>query len=147
MAFLSFTRLRLRAWYYVPAFVVQTGRSTRQARRANGFITGALSADIPHLTFWTVTVWKNEAAMRAFRIGDPHKTIMRDIRWCDEAAVAHREQTTEGLPTGADALDYMRQHGRVVKVEHPSLEHVARLTVPDGRAPNFRRPLRPLGLA
>jgi hypothetical protein len=144
MAFASFTRLRVRAWYYLPAFLVHAERSGRQAQRANDYRGGALSADFARLTFWTLTLWSNEAAMRAYRIAEPHKSVMRRIRWCDEAAVAHREQPTEQLPGDDDVLQFMREHGRVVKVPYPSSEHAAGLTVPDGRPPRFARPLRPV---
>ena len=36
MPFVSITRLRVRSWSYVPAFVVQTLRIARQAARADG---------------------------------------------------------------------------------------------------------------
>ena len=144
MVFASFTRLRVRAWYYLPAFLVHADRSGRQAQRASGYLTGALSADFARRTFWTVTLWSNEAAMRAYRIADPHKSVMRRIKWCDEAAVAHTEQATEQLPGGDDVLQFMREQERAVNVPYPSPEHASGLTVPDGRPPRFARPLPPI---
>jgi quinol monooxygenase YgiN len=138
VAFISYTRLRLRRWYYVPAFLVQAGRSMRQARRAPGYITGALSADLRRTTFWTVTVWSDEAAMRAYRSSGAHRTVMpRLAQWCDEAAVANHAAADETLPTGEAALKHMQQHGRVSRVRYPTPTHAAGETVPDGRPPRF----------
>jgi hypothetical protein len=143
MVFVSFTRLHLRAWYYAPAFVLHAARSSRQAQASKGYLGGALSADPRHLTSWTVTFWRDEAAMRAYRIAEPHKTAMAKLpKWCDEASVAHRQQLTDDVPTAAEALEFMQQHGRVSKVRYPSVGHAAGLTVPDGRPPRFATPLR-----
>jgi len=85
MALASFTRLRVRAWYYLPAFLVHADRSGRQAQRANGFMAGALSADRRHLTFWTLTLWTDEAAMRAYLFAGDHSRAMRKLgQWIDE---------------------------------------------------------------
>jgi heme-degrading monooxygenase HmoA len=143
---LSFTRLHLRAWYHLPAFLLHAMKSSNQAQRSNGFIAGGLSADLPHLTFWTVTLWRDEAAMRAFMLSDPHKTSMPRLgNWCDEAAVAHVEREGTELPTPEESLDFMRTRGRISRLPHPSARHAAGNTVPDGRPPLSRlRPLRPI---
>ena len=113
-------------------------RSSRQAQSARGFITGALSGDLRYLTFWTVTVWESEAAMQAYRAAEPHKTAMRKIGvLCDEAAVAHLHDASEQLPSGEEAVQLMRQHGRVSRLLHPSRAHAAGETVPGGRPPRF----------
>src|SRR5215210_3219215 len=111
MAFVSFTRLHLRAWYYLPAFLLHAARSSSQAQRSAGFLRGALSADLRHLTSWTVTVWADGEAMRAYRSAEPHRTAMAKLpKWCDEGSVAHRDQPTDEVPTAADALRFMQQH-------------------------------------
>jgi hypothetical protein len=142
VAFVSFTRLHLRSWRYLPSFVLYAHRSSRQAQRSSGYVIGALSADPVHLTFWTATLWGHEAAMRAYQFASPHKEVMLKIgTWCDEAAVAHRTQLSQALPGSAEALEFMQQHGRVTRLPAPSSGHTAGLTVPDGRPPRFA-PLR-----
>jgi hypothetical protein len=143
MPFVSLTRLHVRAWYYVPAFLIHAARSSRQAQESAGYLRGALSADPAHLTSWTVTFWTDEAAMRAYRTAEPHRSAMTRLpKWCDEASVAHREQVTDEIPTAAEALQFMQQHGRASKVRYPSAGHAAGLTVPDARPPRFATPLR-----
>ena len=143
MAFVSLTRLHVRAWYYLPAFFLHATRSSRQAQRAPGFIMGALSADVPRRTFWTVTVWTDQSAMRAYQFSGAHRIVMSKIgAWCDEAAVARMENAAEALPAGAVALERMREHGRITRLPNPSPAHAAGATVPDGRAPRFAGKLK-----
>lgn len=145
MPFVSFTRLHFRAWHHLPAFLLHATRSTRQAQRSDGFVTGALSADFRHLTFWTATVWRDEAAMRAYLVSGDHRKAMPKLGgWCDEAAVAHREQPTSALPGADEALEIMLRQGRVSRLVHPSPGHAAGQTVPDGRPPRFARRLPPI---
>ena len=145
MAFLSLTRLHVRSWYYLPAFLLHASRSSRQAQRAPGFIMGALSADLPRRTFWTVTVWTDQAAMRAYQFSSAHKIVMSKIgAWCDEGSVARMENAAEALPAGDAALEHMRQDGRITRLPDPSPAHATGATVPDGRAPHFAAKLKPL---
>ena len=139
MAFVSITRLHLRAWRVLPGFLVQTFRAAGQARRSGGYVAGALSADMRRLTFWTLTLWKDQAAMRGYQHSGAHKAVMPRIGdWCDEAAVAHWEQDGGRIPGGDEALERMQRQGRVVKLPQPSQGHAAGETVPDGRPPRFK---------
>jgi hypothetical protein len=54
MPFVSITRLRVRSWSYVPAFVVQTLRIARQAARADGNLAVKLLRD-RYLGWRTIT--------------------------------------------------------------------------------------------
>jgi heme-degrading monooxygenase HmoA len=73
----------------MPAFLWNTFLSQRQAVRAPGFVGGRLLVNA-HRTFWTLTVWESEKAMKAFRGSGAHSQVMpRLAQWCDEAAYAH----------------------------------------------------------
>lgn len=134
MVLVSVTRLRLRSLRFLPAFAWHTWASSRQARRAPGFVGGYL-ADQGVGTFWTVTAWEEEAAMRRYRSNAAHGRVMpRLMRWCDEAAVVHWRQDSPELPDLATARARMAAEGRLSKVRHPSPAHDARRPEPSGKA-------------
>jgi hypothetical protein len=100
-------------------------QSQRQARRAPGFRSGGLLPD-RHWTFWTMTAWDSEEAMRRFMLSGPHKAAMPHLlHWCDEASVAHWTQPEDALPSWEEADRRMRETGRPSKVNHPSPRHAA----------------------
>jgi len=120
MPLVSVTRLRVRFWGYLPQFVWQSLKSARQAERSAGFLGGRLLRN-PRNSFWTMTAWKDEAAMNAFRSAGAHGGVMRKLLdWCDEAAVVHWDQETSELASWQDAHRRMVNEGRRSKVNHPS---------------------------
>jgi hypothetical protein len=134
--FASVTRLRVRSVTYLPLFVWKTFLSQRQAVRAPGFLGGGLLLDA-HRTFWTLTAWESERAMRTFRGTAPHARVMpRLVGWCDEAAYAHWIPTGAAVPSWLEAYEHLVAEGRLSRVAHPSPAHDAR---------QFAKPrLRPL---
>ena len=125
MPFVSITRLRVRSWSYVPAFVVQTLRSARQAARADGNVAVKLLRDRRN-TFWTGTTWSSEDSVRAFMRAKPHGPTMRSLlQWCDEAALVHWAQAGAERPSWEEAHRRIQQEGRPSKVNHPSAAHTA----------------------
>jgi len=120
MPFVSITRLRVRAWRYLPAFLVGSCRSARAAKRASGNLAVSLLSDAD-FAFWTRTLWSDEAAMRAFMVCDAHRRVMpRLLEWCDEAAVADWTQDAREPPAWPEVHRRMRKEGRRSKVNHPS---------------------------
>jgi hypothetical protein len=143
MPVLSITRLRLRSWRFLPSFILYSIRSARQAERTPGFIGGWLGGGGAN-AYWTVTLWRDDAAMRVFRDFDMHKAVMpRLLNWCDEAAVVRLEQVGSELPEGTRAFELLSRQGRTSKVRHPTADHSAGRTVADGRAPRPGRRLTP----
>ena len=121
--FVSLTRLRVRSLRFLPLFGLHTLRSLRQVERAAGFRDGALLAD-RKWTFWTLTVWDDQADMRAFMTSGDHRAAMpRLLDWCDEASVAHWEQADASLLPWPEADRRMRGEGRPSKLRHPSADH------------------------
>ena len=127
MAFISVTRLRIRAWRFLPGFALLTLRTRRQVQEARGFRGGALLPD-RRRAFWTLTAWDSEADMRAYMTAGDHRRAMpKLLDWCDEASVVHWMQADPGLPSWETADARMRREGRPSKVRHPGPNH-ARLT-------------------
>jgi heme-degrading monooxygenase HmoA len=120
---ISVTRLRIRSLRYLPEFFFYTFRSVRQVKRAPGNLGLRLLRDADR-TFWTLTAWQDEAAMRAFMFASPHREAMPKLaNWCDEAAVAHWTQDTAQMPSWEEAHMRMQQQGRPSKVNHPTRAH------------------------
>ena len=123
MVWVSLTRLRVRSVRFLAGFGWYAWRSTQQAKRSAGFLAGALLPD-REWTFWTMTVWGSQGAMRAFMTSGAHKRAMvKLLDWCDEASVTHWEQEDAGLVSWEEADRRMRGTGRPSKVRHPSAAH------------------------
>jgi hypothetical protein len=139
--FISITRLRVRHWWYLPEFLWRSRQSTAQAAKADGFIGGYTLAD-RHRVFWTMTGWKDEAAMRAYRGAGAHRTVMPKLaNWCDEAMVAHFH--ADELPTWSEAWQRMSASGRLTPVAHPSEGQKAK-RIPEPRTqPLIQQVLKP----
>lgn len=130
MPIISVTRLRVRSWMFLPAFLMRALRIGKQARNAPGNL-GAKVLNDRHRTFWTSTSWESEAAMRAFMLAPPHGPAMRKLlEWCDEASVVHWQQAGSELPGWTEAHDRMQREGRTSKVNHPSKDQVRFVIAP-----------------
>jgi hypothetical protein len=120
MAFISVTRLRLRSIRFFPPFLWWGLLSGVQAKRAPGNLNATGLRD-SHLTFWTLTAWTDEHAMRAFMLSGAHQRVMPKLfKWCDEASVVHWNQETAELPSWSEAHRRMVEDGRQSRVQHPS---------------------------
>jgi hypothetical protein len=137
MPLVSITRLRVRSFRYLPVFAIEAFRSARQAKNAPGNLAVSLLND-SHLTFWTRTLWKDEAAMRAFMIAGAHRHVMPHLLQCDEAAVVHWVQDSPEPPSWQEAYRRLQQEGRASRVNYPSVAQTA-FEVPP---PNTSRELK-----
>jgi hypothetical protein len=94
LVLLSF--LPLKHGWRVPWFLIHTRRITAQLRRTRGLIGYSLRARPLRKHFWTLSVWEDEAALRAFVEAGAHAVTMRSmtphmggtrfIRWKIEGA-------------------------------------------------------------
>jgi hypothetical protein len=125
MPIVSITRLRVRSWSYLPAFLLQALRIAWQAARADGSVAVTVLRD-RQMTFWTSTSWSSESSMKAFMHAKPHgPTMRRLLDWCDEAALVHWTQGGGELPSWEEAHRRIQQEGRPSRVNHPSPAHTA----------------------
>jgi Domain of unknown function (DUF3291) len=122
----SVTRLRVRSFLYLPAFLWMTYRSQRQVGRASGFRGGKLLVDRKQ-TYWTLTMWEDERAMKSFRGSGAHAQVMpKLVEWCDEAAYAHWASASNSIPDWPEAHERLIKEGRLSRVAYPSPDHEAR---------------------
>ena len=120
MPFVSITRLRVRRWRYLPGFLIQSLRAALQAKRATGNLAVSVLRDAGR-AFWTRTVWRDEAAMRAFMRSGVHRRIMARLpEWCDEAALVRWVQDAGEPPSWVEAHRRLQGEGRRSRVSHPS---------------------------
>jgi hypothetical protein len=128
MAFNSITRLRLRSFFTLPAFLRDAQASANQAGRSTGFISGALLPE-GRMVFWTRTAWESEEAMKAYRDSEAHRAVMpKLVDWCDEASVAHWQG--EPVSDWGEIYQRMLAEGRLSRVRRPTEAHKAKRFAP-----------------
>lgn len=74
------TKLPLRSYRHIPAFLRWTWRIRGQLAHAEGLVGYSLDAHIVRKTFLTVSAWTTQAAIEQFVHGDPHAAGMTAIR-------------------------------------------------------------------
>jgi hypothetical protein len=132
MPLVSITRLRVRSFRYLPAFLLGSLRSAREAKNASGNLAVSVLSD-SHLAFWTRTLWADERSMRAFMFAPAHRAVMpKLLQWCDEAAVAHWLQDSLEPPSWQEVHRRLQTEGRTSKVDHPSTAQL-RFEIPPPR--------------
>lgn len=133
MPVVSVTRLRLRSIRYLPKLIWLAVQVRFQTVRSPGFVAEDYLRD-PRLTFWSLTVWQDEASMRAFMSSGAHGRAAPHLRIiCDEASGTSWEQETADLPGWKEAYERMIATGRWVYVEHPSEDQKRKYADPPGR--------------
>src|SRR5215475_3500621 len=74
------SRLPLKRRRSIPGFLRGTLAIRRQLARADGMIGYALDAELARKTFWTFSVWEDQASLDAFASSNPHRAIIRRLR-------------------------------------------------------------------
>ena len=74
------SRLPLKRRRSIPGFLRDTLAIRRQLARADGLVGYALDAELARKTFWTFSVWEDQASLDAFASSDPHRAIIRRLR-------------------------------------------------------------------
>jgi hypothetical protein len=140
----SVTRLRVRSVRFLPLFLWHTLRSQRQVVRASGFLGGRLLVD-SWSTYWTLTTWIDEQAMRNFRgVGAHSKVMPRLAHWCDEASYTHWTPSEDSVPEWNDAYAQLLASPRLSRVSHPSQDHSAQNFAKPRLNPMIGQTLKPV---
>lgn len=74
LALLSF--LPLKQSQRIPLLIRQTWRVVQQLKSARGLAGYTIRARLLEKSFWTLSAWESEAAMRAFVQAPPHREMM-----------------------------------------------------------------------
>ncbi len=138
MSLVSVTRFRLRSIRFAPFFILHANRTIAQIRKADGFVAGAVQRDAD-LAFWTLTVWRDERAMRAYWASGAHRKAMPHLAdWADEASVLHWMQLGSDLPGWPETVRRLREDGRPSKLRHPGPNQAERAFAEPQRAQGMR---------
>ena len=73
------TKLPLTAHRHVPGFLRDTMRIRRQLAASPGLVGYSLLAELGAKTFWTASIWEDEASLRSFAAAEPHRSVMRRV--------------------------------------------------------------------
>jgi hypothetical protein len=84
LALLSY--FSLKSYWRVPSFFYYTAQVAKQLASAQGLLGYSVLARPLSKRFWTLSAWKDEAALRDFVRRSPHVRIMTAI-------APHRDQT------------------------------------------------------
>ena len=98
------SRFELLSAWRSPVFLGHAMRIWLQARRSPGIIGVSLRAQPLRATFWTLSAWSSQAALRDFAQADPHHSIVARVRPWTKSAVL-RTWTVPGGGAAAAALD------------------------------------------
>ena len=143
MAFCSLTRLRVRSIRHLIPFLRTNEQAVKALTNMPGYLKGAELID-RGFVFWTLTIWENAEAMKAFRNGPAHREPMRRISdWCNEAAYAHWTSDTNDLPLWQDAWKQMEVSGVFTKLRHASARQQNRI-IPPPKWTKLSRPIAPI---
>ena len=79
-AVLMTSRFKLRRWRDVLPFFLDSMRIHRQVRAADGAYGVSLEAHPLRREFFTLSAWRDDAAVRALVAAEPHRSAMRRYR-------------------------------------------------------------------
>src|ERR1041385_4082581 len=74
------SRLPLKRRRSIPGFLRDARAIRRQLARADGMVGYALDAELARKTFWTFSVWEDQASLDDFASSDPHRRITRRVQ-------------------------------------------------------------------
>lgn len=74
------SKLPLNRYRSIPGFLRDARAVRRQLASAEGLVGYSLDADVVHRTFWTFSVWCDQASLDAFAAGEPHRRIIARLR-------------------------------------------------------------------
>lgn len=95
----SVTRLRVKRWRDVPAFLRAVLRLRRELPHAPGAVTLGLAAQPLRRTFWTLSAWRDEESLKAYVRSPEHAAAMRRFARVMAQPVSARWSSEGGRPS------------------------------------------------
>ena len=101
------TSLPIKRGWRVPWFMLHTYRIAAQLRQTRGIIGYSLLARPLRKHFWTLSVWEDESALRAFVEAGAHRVTMRAMtpHMGETHFVRRKIRGADVPPSWNDALD------------------------------------------
>jgi hypothetical protein len=94
--------------------------SVKELKDSKGLLKGKELID-KKLTFWTITLWEDEASMKIFRNSSSHRNAMQNLpNWCNEASYHHWVQDGVEFPDWCTVSEMLFTEGKISKVRTPS---------------------------
>lgn len=119
----SVTRFRSRSMLFLPLFMLHAQRCIGQLHEAGGFIAGAMRRD-GDFALWTLTLWRDEPAMRAYVMSGAHRRAMPHLGdWASEASTTRWSQEGSNLPDWDEAVSRLRLEGLALPLRHAGPHH------------------------
>ncbi len=124
MPFVSVTRLRVKSIFFLLPFMRANEASVKELKFSKGLLKGKELID-KKLTFWTITLWEDEASMKELRSSSSHRIAMQHLpKWCNEASYHHWVQEQNEFPEWNTISEKLFSEGKLSKVRNPSKAQV-----------------------
>jgi hypothetical protein len=108
---------------FLPLFLLHAQRCIGQLQKADGFLAGAVRRD-SELALWTMTIWRDELAVRAYVETGAHRAAMPRLGdWGAEASTVRWTSATQDLPEWEEAMRRMRADGQALPLRHAGPHH------------------------
>lgn len=125
MPFVSVTRLRVKSIFYLIPFMRANEASVKELKVSTGLLKGKGLID-KKLTFWTITLWEDEASMKGFRGSSSHRNAIQNLpKWCNEASYHHWIQEENEIPNWNTISEKLFSEGKLSKVRNSSTFQIA----------------------
>ncbi len=109
VAFLTY--LPLKQFRMIPRFLFYTVRVLVQLSKSDGLGGYSLRANLFKNSFWTLSVWEDESALRGFAFTGFHKGIMKLLR-NDMGSTRFIKWAVQGTDVPLSWEDAMRRFGK-----------------------------------
>ena len=102
--------LQLNSFPRIPGFLRAAMAIRRQAIAADGCAGVALNTSLPRKTFFTLSAWRDRAALDAFVRSEPHRSLMRRFHpaMADAAFVFWNVPAGQLPPSWPQAMDRLK---------------------------------------